>query len=172
MSNFTIYKLFVVIILFFPFSILAQETEINRQDDEEQKIEKIAQETDAELDYADLFQDLTYYKKHPINLNTAKQEQLRALFFLNEVQIANLLDYIKTNGKLLSIEELQSVPAYDEKTINMMLPFVTVADNILGPKFKFKDIGKYGDYDFYPFEPYFITLKEQRKQKLRSLNKI
>ena len=31
---------------------------------------------------------------------------------------------------------------------------------------------KYGDYDFYPFEPYFITLKEQRKQKLRSLNKI
>ena len=31
---------------------------------------------------------------------------------------------------------------------------------------------KYGDYDFYPFEPHFITLKEQRKQKLGKLNKI
>lgn len=29
---------------------------------------------------------------------------------------------------------------------------------------------KYGDYDFYPFEPHFITLKEQRKQKLQTIN--
>lgn len=138
--------------LAFLFSLIfsgsfAQETEPVREDDEEQKIEKIAGSTENEIDYAELFQDLEYYKKHPINLNRAHFDDLKVLFFLNEIQINNLLDHIKNNGKLLSIYELQSVAGFDDNVINMMLPFVKVDEDISVSKFNFRDIFKYGDYD-------------------------
>ena len=139
---------FVVILFLSGLSgVFAQEVEPVREDDEEQKIEKIAGSTDTEIDYAELFQELEFYKKHPINLNTAHFDDLKVLFFLNEIQINSLLDHIKVNGKLLSIYELQSIHGFDETVINMMLPFVKVDETLSNSKFNFKDIFKFGDYD-------------------------
>jgi len=43
---------------------------------------------------------------------------------LNEFQIASLLDYIKTNGELVSIYELQYIPGFTVELADMLKPFV------------------------------------------------
>ncbi len=62
----------------------------------------------------------------PVNLNVATEEELHDLFFLSDRQISNLLHYRVNYGKLYTIYELQFIPAFDDATIQQMLPFITV----------------------------------------------
>lgn len=148
---FTILKLFynkvsllaVLALLFFPLAAYAQvPDEPTREGEVEQRIENISESTQNELDYSDLFPELEYYTKHPINLNTATESDLGNLYMLNDIQISNLLDHIKKNGKLLSIYELQTIDGFDINTINDLLPYVKVSDE--GKvKYNIKDMAKY-----------------------------
>ncbi|NTW31775.1 MAG: helix-hairpin-helix domain-containing protein [Bacteroidetes bacterium] len=114
-------------------------TEIEK-DDVIEKIESIAEQTDAELDYTDLLENLDYYVKNPINLNNTNSDELRKLIFLNEIQITNLLAHIEKNGKLISINELQSVSGFDPETINKLLPYVYVSSKTSTRHFSFKEM--------------------------------
>ncbi len=93
----------------------------------ESLIEDIFAVQDQELNYADLYESLWQRYQYPLNLNEATLEDLRGLFILSERQISNLLKYRGFSGELLTIYELQVVPAWDEGTIQKVLPFVTVA---------------------------------------------
>jgi hypothetical protein len=75
-------------------------------------------------------QELAQFRKNPVNLNTADENELKELRIITDLQIENLLSYRKLFGKLLSIYELQSVPTWDIFTIKKLLPFVTVATPI------------------------------------------
>lgn len=130
----------------------------NKEDNNEQKVEKIASNTDGDLDYSDLLQEMDYYLKHPINLNTAKASDLQHLYMLNEIQISNLLTHIGKNGKLISIFELQSIDGFDEATIEALMPYVKVS-NEGASKFSFKDALQYSNHDL--FIRYTRTLEEQ-----------
>ncbi|MFH0893494.1 MAG: helix-hairpin-helix domain-containing protein [Bacteroidota bacterium] len=113
----------------------------------EKKIEKIAEQTDAELDYTQLLEQLYYYEEHPLNLNKASREDLAGLVFLNGIQITNLLEHISKNGKLLSIYELQSIDGFDQETISNILPFVKVSEDAEDRAvFNLKDIKTYGKH--------------------------
>jgi hypothetical protein len=119
-----------------------------KEDDNEQKIENIATNTEGDLDYSDLLQDLDYYLKHPMNLNTASASDLEKLYMLNDIQISNLLTHIQKNGKLLSVYELQSIDGFDLATINSILPYVKVS-NEGSDRFNFKDALQYSSHDLF-----------------------
>ena len=94
-------------------------------------LDRLTQELFAEIQsdqvpYEDLYETLLQYYTTPINLNTATREELRALLLLNENQITTLLRHRQDNGDLLSVYELQSSEGYDLRTINRILPFVSV----------------------------------------------
>jgi hypothetical protein len=94
-------------------------------------LDRLTQELFAEIQsdqvpYEDLYETLLQYYQTPINLNAATREELRALLLLNENQITTLLNHRQANGDLLSVYELQSIEGYDLRTINRILPFVTV----------------------------------------------
>ena len=94
-------------------------------------LDRLTQELFAEIQsdqvpYEDLYETLLQYYTTPINLNTATREELRALLLLNENQITTLLRHRQDNGDLLSVYELQSIEGYDLRTINRILPFVSV----------------------------------------------
>jgi hypothetical protein len=72
----------------------------------------------------ELHDDLRYYTKHPLNLNIAKAEELRHLHLLTDLQIDEFLRYRKLLGKLISIYELQTIPAWDLITISNLLPYI------------------------------------------------
>lgn len=74
------------------------------------------------------WQQLESYRKHPLSLNKADVAELTSLGLLTTLQIDELISYKKQFGKLLSIYELQAVPGFDETTIQLILPYVTVSE--------------------------------------------
>ncbi len=92
----------------------------------EDMIENIARNSEEELDYTTLFNDLSYYLENPLNLNTASVEELEQLHFLTDFQIISLQKYIHDNGELLTIYELPLVYGYTQETAQRVEPFVTV----------------------------------------------
>ncbi len=93
-------------------------------------IEQIAEESEEELDYAELHEALYYFSENPINLNKTSKEELSQLYFLNAYQIDKLMAHIEKNGKLLSYLELQTVAGFDVQTIEHLLPFISVNTSI------------------------------------------
>jgi hypothetical protein len=98
------------------------------QEEQEVKnlVESIAEGLPDDFDLTDLTEQLSYYRKHPINLNKTDPGTLKNLVFLSALQISNLFSHLKTNGKLLDLLELQSIDDFDLNTIQKLLPFVTL----------------------------------------------
>ncbi len=94
--------------------------------------EEIFAVPDQDLNYEDLYETLWQRFQYPLNLNNASLEDLRNLLVLSDRQISNLLRYRELFGHLLTIYELQIVPAWDEATIQKVLPFVTVSPRLEG----------------------------------------
>jgi hypothetical protein len=117
------------------------EAEIN------DKIETIAEQSDAVLDYSELVDDLKFFLEVPLNLNYATEEDLRKLVFLNPIQIYNLIAYRETYGLFYSIYELQSIEGFDRETIEKILPFVVVAEKKEKIPFSLKRMAKYSGHE-------------------------
>lgn len=125
-----------------------------------QRIESLLEETDTELDYAELIEELGFLVQNPLNLNTATADELRRIFFLNDIQINNLLNHISMFGKLISIYELQSVEGFDMETITSIMPFVTVSEEVRRRHFSFDDLLREGSSQL--FIRYQQYLEEQK----------
>ena len=94
----------------------------------EQQLEGIAEKNEAGTEDDSQWQDLQGYRRHPLNINTATEEELRSLGRLSDLQIDGLVRYRQLLGKLLAMQELQSVPAWDVETIRQLTPYITVTD--------------------------------------------
>ncbi|NVO03282.1 MAG: helix-hairpin-helix domain-containing protein [Bacteroidetes bacterium] len=140
---------FAFLCCFFSTKVFSQEPIETNKEEIEQKIENLTENTEAELDYSDLVEGIEYLKKHPINLNNTNTEELSQLFFLNSVQISNLLLHIKKNGKLLSLYELQSVDGFSLEVIYSILPYVFVANDVNNRHFNFKELFQYGNSELF-----------------------
>lgn len=96
----------------------------------QQQLENLAETDDDESKDDDFLQQLAYFRKHPINLNTTTIEELQAIRFLNDLQIASLFRYRKLLGNLIDIHELQAIPGWNPVTIKKILPYVTVGNAV------------------------------------------
>ncbi len=131
-------------LIFLSTNLFAQKKDVESDDAVEQKIENVTESinqdaaSDKEIDYTTLLDNLNIYKEHPLDLNTATKDQLENLTLLNDLQVQALLDHIAKNGKLISLEELQSIDGFDLQTIYDILPFVKVNEGSAGTKPDFK----------------------------------
>lgn len=110
-------------------------------------LESMAENLPDDYDMTELIDVLERYRKHPINLNRTSVEELNTLVFLSPLQIANLFTHIKENGLLADVLELQSIPGFDVKTIQNLLPFVTLTDITEYQQLSFKKIVNAGEND-------------------------
>jgi len=110
-------------------------------------IESIAENLPEDYDLSELQDRLTYYRKNPINLNNTNAEELKTLVFLSPLQISNLFEHIRKNGKLIDILELQSIPEFDLQTIQRLMPFVTLEQTTVVDKITAANLAKYGNND-------------------------
>ena len=86
----------------------------------EQQLENLTDVDQAETEDDSYLQQLERFRRNPLNMNTADENDLRELKILSGLQIANFISYRKLFGKFISIYELQAVPAWDvnhEKTV-------------------------------------------------------
>lgn len=110
-------------------------------------LESVAENLPEDYDITELIDVLTRLKKHPINLNKTTQEELNTLVFLSPLQISNFFVYLKENGNLLDVLELQSIDGFDVKTVQSLLPFVTLNAATEYEKLTIKNIIKFGESD-------------------------
>ena len=115
----------------------------------EQRIETISSfmEEGSDVDYSSLTEDLTYFARHPINLNTADALSLQSLLVLSDTKINALFKHIDCYGKLKSIFELQSVVGMDLPTIRWLQPFVYVNEDDGFSDFSFRRLREEGTHD-------------------------
>lgn len=109
--------------------LLAQQDSTRASIDLEQFAERMFQLQDADVNYEDIYESLLLFYTDPLNLNRASQAQLASLYILTPTQIQAFLAYRETNGKLLSIYELQAIEGFDVATIQLLLPFVSLEES-------------------------------------------
>ncbi len=150
-SQSAIFNFFLLIVFVAPFLLpvtsYAQDTIPVKTDDSDiqQQLENIAENSETEdADYTDLLEGLTYFKEHRINLNNTNMAELQRLTLLNDIQINYLLTHIEKNGKLITIYELQGINGFDLQTIQKILPYVYVTDNIKSAHFDMKEMFRGG----------------------------
>ncbi|MBI5219972.1 MAG: helix-hairpin-helix domain-containing protein [Bacteroidia bacterium] len=91
-------------------------------------IEQISSSAESEnIDFTSLTEDLNNFARNPINLNDATEEELGKLQFLTDFEIKSILFYIKKNGPMYTLYELQLVYGLTDDKIQMLLPFVICA---------------------------------------------
>lgn len=123
------------ILLFFSTLSLAQidSLDLGIPDLSQELVEDYLQNLKGEnddFDFNTLFDILESYRSRPLNINTAKEVDLKELGLLSDLQIISLINYRKVAGDLISIYELQSIPGFDINTIRRIVPFVTIDSNL------------------------------------------
>jgi len=126
----------------------------------QQRIESLAEEAEEDLDYSELIEELEVFLRNPINLNFATADDLRRLYFLNDIQINNLLNHISMFGRLISIYELQSIEGFDLAAIQAMLPYVSVSEERFRRHFRLDDMLREGNSQY--FLRYQQLMEQQR----------
>jgi hypothetical protein len=115
----------------------------------EKTIETLAENSEEEVDYTNIFENLTFYLDHPLELNTASADELQQLLLLDEFQINALLKHRDEFGKLLSIYELQAVTGFDLPLIYQLLPYVKVSRELNRLNISVKEMVKYASQEFF-----------------------
>lgn len=110
----------------------------------EETLELHAEFTEGEYDYTDLFSELEYLIVSPLSINTATRDEIRQLFFLNEIQVNNLLQYISDYGNIISKFELAYIDGFDREVIAMMEPFITFSDEAKSKRITPKQALRFG----------------------------
>jgi len=142
-------RLFLIFIFTFIVGIsFSQEEEKNQVI--QQRVEFISEQLeDEQIDLTDVTEVLIFRLDHPLNLNSAKWEDLQELYLLSDLQINDLISHRNTYGKYISIYELQSLKYWDMNTINMVLPFIKVDDKLDQLHVSLKEALKYGKFEMF-----------------------
>lgn len=120
------------LILLFSFpsiALVSQEKEENNTI-AEQQLENQSEREEGDVEDDSNWQLLEYYKKHPLNINEASEEEWKLLNIVSESQIAGLMRYKNLLGPLIDVYELQAVPGWDIYLIKKLLPFITVHEGL------------------------------------------
>lgn len=96
----------------------------------EQQLENLTDLDQAETEDDSYLQQLALYRKHPLNLNEADENELRELRILTDLQIQSFLSYRRLLGKIIDVYELQAIPSWDISTIRKLLMFVTIGSPV------------------------------------------
>jgi len=152
--RFKLSTLILVLMGFFANAQVAEQEAVVRD-----VLESVAENLPDEYDITELIDVLMRYRKYPINLNKTNPEELKTLVFLSPLQISNFFSYINENGKLVDVLELQSIDGFDIKTVQILLPFVTLSSTGEYDQLNFRNLFRLGENDL--IMRYAQTLQKQ-----------
>ena len=111
-----------------------------------EQVERLAEDTDEDIDFEDLLENYIFYSENPINLNSDEVRQLLSLRLLNVFQYDELQKYRRYYGDFLFLDELAMVEGFDEQTIAIIVPVVYIGDDRGGDKITMRKLARYGKH--------------------------
>lgn len=159
-------KPFIVLLLLstlFPFAAKAQQ-ELDDQQVQD-VIEKIIENTEGSADYTDLVDQLGYYRKNKLDLNHCTADDLSKLGILTATQAFNIMAHRLNFGDYLSFYELQTVPGIDVETIKMMMPFVKIDKKWRDDQSSIKQMFKKGHLDVVALGQRTLQINEGTRRR-------
>lgn len=93
-------------------------------------MDEIAESGEENVDGAmeDLAVHLAYYKRHPLNINSATRRELERSGLFTEFQIESLLKYIGRTGAVLSFAELSLLYGFNEDLVKRIAPYIVLGE--------------------------------------------
>ena len=132
-------RVLLIILLFLSCSLPAR-TQV------EETIERMAENAENEPDYAELQEQLIELSQHPVNLNSAGEEDLLKIPGISQTQVKNLLEYRNTYQEILTIYELMAVPGFDSLSVQKILPYIIIKPVSKSPRFSIKNLFRYSHH--------------------------
>ena len=111
-----------------------------------EQVERLAEDSDDDIDYEDLLENYIFFSENPIDINSDDVKQLVELHLLNVFQYEELLKYRRYYGDFLFLDELEMVEGFDDLTLSIIRPLVMVGQNKDRDKLTFKKMARYGKH--------------------------
>ena len=105
------------------------QNEIIEEIDFESVIENILPQQEFDIDYNDFYDRLFSLYSNPLDLNNFDRSEFQVLLFLSEEQISGIVKCREEFEKILSLFELLTIEAFDQKTVLMLSQFVAIYHN-------------------------------------------
>jgi len=136
-------------LLIFIFSSIALYSQNNKGDIVlEDLVEDIASNTDEDVDYTEIYDDLEFFLNNKINLNTATEDELKRLHFLDQIRIDSILMWKEKVGFKSETDLYLLGFSYDE--VETLLNFVYIGDKKEEVvKFNPASAFKWGSHEIY-----------------------
>ena len=130
-------KYFCFLLIHFSGNCYAQEIRESGEQIVAELTAAFIENNESTIDYSDLSNQLNSFLQHPLNLNTATQNDFQKLFFLDESSINAIIQHRKLFGDFYTVYELQTIETLNERTIYYLSYFVCVEGNSSADKSTF-----------------------------------
>lgn len=111
-----------------------------------EQVERLAEDSDEDVDYEELLESFIFFSENPINLNSDDVVQLLQLRLINVFQYEELQKYRRYYGDFLFLEELEMVEGFDEQTLSIIAPIVYVGKDNSRDKITLNKMARYGKH--------------------------
>lgn len=116
----------IVIIIFLITCLKVGGQSLNVVDNWVEYVNNLLTSAEDEKQVEKLYDELSYRKEHPFELNNVTGYELGLLPFLTDKQIENIISYRNRYGKFLTLYELKNIEEMDFQTIALLLSFVYI----------------------------------------------
>ncbi len=154
-------RIVILVLLFFSITMVIGQDIGNLPE----ILEYIAQNTDEEVDFSDLINEIEILHRNPVYINSDDVYRLRDIYLLNDFRINNLRSYRIEYGNILSIYELQAIEGFDKRSIQLIAPFITMKKPEKTPDISGNKLIKYSKNDLFIR---FSTLLEKQSGYIRN----
>lgn len=146
-------KRLVIVILSLLFSVAAKaQIAIDTLDAEAlnqlliEQVERLAEDSDDDIDYEDLLDNYIFLSDNPIDLNSDDVVRLVELHLISAFQLEEVKKYRRYYGDFLFLDELDMVEGFDEMTLEIIRPLVTIGKDKNKGKLSFRNMARYGKH--------------------------
>ena len=111
-----------------------------------EQVERMAEDSDDDIDYEELLDYYIFLSDNPINLNSDDMVRLVELHLISAFQFEEVKKYRRYYGDFMFLDELEMVEGFDAQTIDIIRPLVYAGQDKSKDKITFRKLARYGKH--------------------------
>ena len=111
-----------------------------------EQVERMAEDSDDDIDYEELLDYYIFLSDNPINLNSDDMVRLVELHLISAFQFEEVKKYRRYYGDFMFLDELEMMEGFDAQTIDIIRPLVYAGQDKSKDKITFRKLARYGKH--------------------------